>query len=118
MFEVVPDPAWVARPGPFARSHEAGRSVDVTIADSAGRCPVQQRIGGACLADMGTDFDDFSPRALAFTAQGISESAVANRAMLRNAMGVGDLAAYSGEWWHFDGPGAGVNRPVLAAPVS
>ena len=32
MFEAVPNPAWVARPGPYARSHEAGRSVDVTLA--------------------------------------------------------------------------------------
>ena len=33
MFDVVPNPAWVAEPGPYARSHEAGRSVDVTIAE-------------------------------------------------------------------------------------
>ena len=36
MFEAVPDPNWVARPGPYARSHEAGRSVDVTIANAGG----------------------------------------------------------------------------------
>jgi len=24
---------------------------------------------------------------------------------------------YSGEWWHFDGPGAGVDRPILNVPV-
>ena len=54
MFEAVPNPAWVAKPGPYSRSHEAGRSVDVTIVDAAGR-PV----------DMGTDFDDFSARATA-----------------------------------------------------
>ncbi|WP_235634529.1 M15 family metallopeptidase [Mycobacterium tuberculosis] len=24
---------------------------------------------------------------------------------------------YSGEWWHFDGPGAGVDRPILEVPV-
>ncbi|HET9876238.1 MAG TPA: M15 family metallopeptidase [Mycobacterium sp.] len=107
MFEAVPDPNWVARPGPFARSHEAGRSVDVTIADPAGR-----------LVDMGTDFDDFSPRGLAFATRGISESAAANRAVLRNAMSVGGLAVYSGEWWHFDGSGAGVERPILDVPVN
>lgn len=27
MFDVVPNPAWVARPGKYAHSHEAGRSV-------------------------------------------------------------------------------------------
>jgi D-alanyl-D-alanine dipeptidase len=39
MFNVVPNPAWVARPGPFAHSHESGRSVDVTFTS------VQQRSG-------------------------------------------------------------------------
>jgi len=24
---------------------------------------------------------------------------------------------YSGEWWHFDGPGAAVDRPILDVPV-
>src|SRR5271156_6885061 len=51
MFDVVPNPAWVAKPGSSARSHEAGRSVDVTIASVQEQCP-------RCLVDMGTDFDD------------------------------------------------------------
>ena len=50
MFEAVPDPNWVARPGTSARSHESGRSVDVTLADSH----------YGWLIDMGTGFDDFS----------------------------------------------------------
>lgn len=106
MFEVVPDPNWVARPGPLARSHETGRSVDVTTADPQGR-----------LVEMGTDFDDFSPRAAAF-AGGISARAAAERAALRDAMSAGGLAGYSGEWWHFDGPGAGVGRPILDVAVN
>src|SRR4029077_16829454 len=36
MFEAVPDPNWVARPGPDSRSHAAGRSGDATLAN-AGR---------------------------------------------------------------------------------
>ena len=105
MFAAVPDPAWVARPGPYAKSHEAGRSVDVTIAH-AGR-----------LVDMGTDFDDFSPRATAYATEGITASQQANRARLRTAMADGGLAVYSGEWWHFDGPGAAVQRPILDVPL-
>ena len=105
MFEVVPDPAWVAKPGPYAKSHEAGRSVDVTIAQ-AGR-----------LADMGTGFDDFSPRATAYATDGVTATQQANRARLRAAMAAGGLSVYSGEWWHFDGPGAGVQRPILDVPV-
>lgn len=118
MFEAVPNPAWVARPGPYARSHEAGRSVDVTIANRNQQCGNVYQTGGACLVDMGTDFDDFSPRAMAYATDGVSPAEQTNRARLRNAMADGGLAAYSGEWWHFDGPGAGVQRPILDVPVN
>jgi D-alanyl-D-alanine dipeptidase len=67
---------------------------------------------------MGTDFDDFSPRATAFATDGVSTQAQANRARLRAAMSAGGLTVYSGEWWHFDGPGAGVNRPIVDVPVN
>ena len=112
MFQVVPNPAWVARPGPYAHSHEAGRSVDVTTA--AAQCPPNKR----CLVDMGTDFDDFTPRAHAFATEGVSADEQANRARLRDAMKAGGLSVYSGEWWHFDGAGSGVDRPVLDVPVN
>src|ERR1700728_3472993 len=111
MFDVVPNPAWVAKPGSYARSHESGRSVDVTLADAAQQCP-------RCLIDMGTDFDDFSPRATAFATDGVNADEQANRARLRNAMSAGGLPVYSGEWWHFDGPGAGEGRPILNVPVN
>jgi zinc D-Ala-D-Ala dipeptidase len=114
MFNVVPNPAWVARPGPYAHSHESGRSVDVTFTSVQPQC---QHAGGLCLADMGTDFDDFSPRATAFATQGVSAEAQANRAQLRDAMKYGGLSPYAGEWWHFDGSGAGVDRPILNVPV-
>jgi len=117
MFNVVPNPAWVAKPGSHARSHEAGRSVDVTMADAQQQCAPARQLGGRCLADMGTDFDDFSPRALAFATDGVSADQQANRVRLRDAMSAGGLSVYSGEWWHFDGPGAGVQRPILNVPV-
>ena len=118
MFEVVPDPNWVAQPGPFARSHEAGRSVDVTFARTDEDCPDARRIAAVCLADMGTDFDDFSPRATAFATDGVSPEAQAGRARLRAAMAVGGLTPYVGEWWHFDGPDANVERAILDVPVN
>jgi len=117
MFTVVPNPAWVARPGPYARSHESGRSVDVTFAGAGAQCPTDRRVDGLCLADMGTDFDDFSSRATAFATQGVSAQAQANRARLRDAMNAGGLTVYSGEWWHFDGPGASVDQPILNVGV-
>ena len=106
LFAAVPDPAWVAKPGPYSRSHETGRSVDVTLAE------------GGRLVDMGTGFDDFSPRATAYATEGVSALAQANRARLRTAMAAGGLTVYSGEWWHFDGPGAGVERAILDVPVN
>jgi D-alanyl-D-alanine dipeptidase len=106
MFEAVPDPNWVARPGPYARSHEAGRSVDVTIANGGG------------LVEMGTDFDDFTPRAFAYATEGVSAAAQANRARLRDAMKAGGLTVYKGEWWHFDTSDAYEKRPILNAGVN
>jgi zinc D-Ala-D-Ala dipeptidase len=106
MFEAVPDPNWVARPGPYSRSHEAGQSVDVTIANDQG------------LVDMGTYFDDFTPRALAYATEGVSAAAQANRARLRDAMNAGGLAVYKGEWWHFDTSDAYEKRPILNAAVN
>jgi zinc D-Ala-D-Ala dipeptidase len=106
MFEAVPDPNWVARPGPYARSHEAGRSVDVTIAN------------GGDLVDMGTDFDDFTPRAHAYATEDVSAAAQANRARLRDAMKAGGLTVYKGEWWHFDTSDAYEKRPILNVGVN
>jgi D-alanyl-D-alanine dipeptidase len=118
MFKVVSNPNWVARPGPYARSHEAARSVDVTLAfASTGRRCVHRSVKGHCLLDMGTGFDNFTPLAYAYATRGISPKAEANRARLRTAMRAGGISVYSGEWWHFDGPGAAVNRPHLNAPL-
>jgi D-alanyl-D-alanine dipeptidase len=108
MFEVVPNPNWVARPSDYARSHESGRSVDVTLADGH----------YGWLVDMGTDFDDFSPRSLAYAKDGVTAQQQANRERLRSAMTAGGFTVYTGEWWHFDGPGAGEPRPILDVPVN
>jgi zinc D-Ala-D-Ala dipeptidase len=108
MFQEVPNPNWVARPGDYARSHESGRSVDVTLADG--------HYGS--LADMGTDFDDFTPRSLAYATDGLTPAQQANRTRLRAAMEAGGLTVYPGEWWHFDGPGAKDPRPILDVPVN
>ena len=108
MFDAVPNPNWVARPTDFARSHESGRSVDVTVADGH----------YGWLLDMGTDFDDFTPRSLAYATAGVTAQQQANRERLRTAMSAGGLTVYSGEWWHFDGPGADQRRPILDVPVN
>ncbi len=116
MFDKVPDPAWVAAPGPYSVSHESGRSGDVTLAVRRPGCPAASRLYQYCLVDMGTGFDSFTPRATAYATEGVSPSARAARARLRTVMGTGGLRVYSGEWWHFDGPGADVHRPIIDVP--
>lgn len=113
MYEKVSNPAWVAAPGPYSRSHESGRSVDVTIASHRANCRAARRIAEDCLAEMGTGFDSFTPAAMAYATDGVSAAAQRNRARLRNAMSAGGLTVYSGEWWHFDGAGADVRRPII-----
>jgi len=108
MFDAVPDPNWVARPGTSARSHESGRSVDVTLADAH----------YGWLIDMGTGFDDFSTKAKAFATDGVTAEQQANRKWLRDGMAAGGLTVYSGEWWHFDGPDANVGQPILDVPLT
>lgn len=119
MYRHTPNPAWVARPGPYATSHEAARSVDVTLAkrNVGAACPNTQRVHGHCRLRMGTTFDSFTPRAYAYATDGVSRRAQHNRVVLRRAMAAGGLAVYSGEWWHFDGPGALVHRPILRVPL-
>lgn len=106
MYEVVSEPGWVAKPGPYARSHEAALSVDVTLAHDG------------AFVDMGTGFDEFTPRANAYATDGVSPAAQANRTRLREAMAAGGFTVYKGEWWHFDAPGAYTNHPILDVPVN
>jgi D-alanyl-D-alanine dipeptidase len=120
MYRHTPDPAWVARPGPYATSHEAARSVDVTLAKrtrTTTHCPAIRRVQGHCRLRMGTNFDNFTPRAYAYATTRVSRHAQHNRAVLRRALAAGGIAVYSGEWWHFDGPGALVRRPILRVPL-
>ena len=118
MFEVVPDPAWVASPKPCATSHEAARSVDVTLAwAQATQCDTQP-IQGYCQLDMGTEFDEFSARANADATEGLTAQQVQNRATLRLALEAGGLTVYQGEWWHFDTWDAHVAHPHLNVPVN
>jgi D-alanyl-D-alanine dipeptidase len=119
MYEDTPNPAWVAKPTRYARSHEAARSVDVTLAHRriGGTCPAARRVQQHCRIVMGTRFDNFTPRAYAYATAGVSPRAQHNRAVLRRAMAAGGITVYSGEWWHFDGPGALVPRPLLRVRV-
>ncbi len=77
--------------------HSFGMAVDVTLADAAGR-----------ELDMGTPFDDMTPRSHpaleeGFEAKGdLTGAQLANRRLLREAMREGGWVGISTEWWHFD----------------
>lgn len=89
MWELVPDPRYVADPRKGSR-HNRGAAVDVTLVDAAGN-----------RLEMPTDYDDFSLAAHR-DFDGATETATANRARLEAAMAAEGFVGLSTEWWHFD----------------
>ncbi len=77
--------------------HSFGMALDVTLIDQDGR-----------ELDMGTGFDDLSERShpalepLLLERGEISLEHVANRQLLRSAMGPAGWVGIKSEWWHFD----------------
>lgn len=71
-------------------NHCRGITVDVTIADNHGN-----------YADMGTEYDDFTPKAHASTGL-ITDAQQANRRILVAAMNQQKFLQHPNEWWHFD----------------
>ena len=78
----------------YCSPHLSGGAVDLTLFDC--------ETGG--VIEMGTPFDDCSPRAhaLYFEEQKSDESIRQSRALLRNAMLSAGFTLYQYEWWHFD----------------
>ena len=93
MWELVPDPRYVADPAKGSR-HNRGAAVDVTLVDFLGR-PLT----------MPTGHDDFSERAHRDATDGLPPIAIVNRALLSEAMAAEGFTGLSTEWWHFDAPG-------------
>jgi D-alanyl-D-alanine dipeptidase len=77
--------------------HSFGMAVDVTIVDAA-----------RAELDMGTPFDDLSERSHPVLEQELlargelTAAQVANRQLLRDAMGEAGWLGIRREWWHFD----------------
>lgn len=103
MWEIVSDPAYVADPKEGSK-HNRGAAVDVTVVDAQGR-----------ELDMGTDHDDFTPRAHQ-DAEGLSEEIQRNRRLLDEAMHRQGFECIATEWWHFDAEGW-KNHPLLDVPL-
>ena len=89
LWEICPDPAYVANPEKGFSSHSRGNTVDVTLVTLDGD-PVE----------MPTDFDDFTAMADRDYSD-VSEEAAANAGLLEEAMTAAGFKPYSAEWWHY-----------------
>lgn len=70
--------------------HCEGLAIDLTLARPDGR-----------YLDMGTDYDDFTPRAHADATE-LTDEQRANRALLAGTMQSCGFTQWPYEWWHFD----------------
>ena len=88
MFEIYPDPNFVAPPG--ESSHNRGAAVDVTLINLTTGEELQ----------MPTYFDHFGPEA-AHDYANLPAPAIANRQTLKAIMEHFGFASYHAEWWHY-----------------
>jgi D-alanyl-D-alanine dipeptidase len=99
MWEIFPDPNFVANPASGSR-HNRGEAADITLID---------RSTGNELP-MPTYFDSFSDTA-SHAFMNLPANIIANRTLLRDMMvQVGGLTLYSEEWWHYSLP---IGYPLL-----
>lgn len=89
LWEVCPDPTYVANPTTGHSSHSRGNTIDLTLVDEQGRELV-----------MPTGFDDFSVKANRDYSDCTSEEAN-NAQLLEVLMEKHGFTGYFGEWWHF-----------------
>lgn len=89
LWEICPDPVYVADPRRGFSSHSRGNTVDLTLVTLEGE-PVE----------MPTGFDDFSPLADRDYSD-VPEAAAANARLLEEVMASCGFRPYQGEWWHF-----------------
>lgn len=101
----TPDPGFLADPR-RGSPHSMGAAVDLTLVD---------RATGREL-DMGTAFDEFSPRSHHGN-QDIASEAQRNRHMLMGVMTTAGWDFFRNEWWHYQLFGARARHPVLSDSV-
>ena len=89
LWEVCPDPTYVANPNKGYSSHSRGNTIDLTLVDASGQ-----------ELEMPTGFDDFSPKADRNYSD-CTETAANNARILEILMEKHGFAGYFGEWWHF-----------------
>ena len=90
LWEVYPDPNYVANPANGMKKHNLGGTVDITMVAADGT-----------VISMPTEFDDFSLKADRNYSDIDNEEAVKNVIILQNAMENNGFTGYQGEWWDY-----------------
>jgi D-alanyl-D-alanine dipeptidase len=90
LWEVYPDPNYVANPANGMKKHNLGGTVDITMVADDGS-----------VISMPTEFDDFSLKADRDYSDIEDEEAVKNVMILQNAMENNGFTGYQGEWWDY-----------------
>ncbi|MFC6201389.1 M15 family metallopeptidase [Lactiplantibacillus nangangensis] len=102
LFDVYPDPEFVAKPNPNF-SHQKGVTLDLTLTDMVGNeCP------------MPTPFDDFSPLAH----RDAPRTAIQDHyyQILNTAMLAAGFVGYENEWWDYRDAEMDAYQPLAANP--
>ena len=90
LWEVYPDPNYVANPANGMKKHNLGGTVDITMVAADGS-----------VISMPTEFDDFSLKADRDYSDIEDEEAVKNVMILQNALENNGFTGYQGEWWDY-----------------
>lgn len=90
LWEVYPDPNYVANPANGMKKHNLGGTVDITMVAADGS-----------VISMPTEFDDFSLKADRDYSDIEDEEAVKNVMILQNVMENNGFTGYQGEWWDY-----------------
>lgn len=102
LFEVYPDPIWVAEPDPNF-SHQKGVTFDLTLTDMDGND-----------LEMPTPFDDFTGAAKRSAPK--NPTAQKNYDILNNALTEAGFTGYENEWWDFRDTDADLFGPLEVDP--
>ena len=105
LWEVYPDPTYVANPTVGYSSHSRGNTVDLTLVDENGE-----------ELEMPTAFDDFSAKADRDYSD-CSETSAANAQILELLMEKHGFQGYAGEWWHYSDTVSYPVETVFEPPV-
>lgn len=89
LWNVYPDPTYVANPNNGYSSHSRGNTIDLTLVDENG-----------VEVEMPTGFDDFSSKADRNYSD-CTEAAANNSQLLESLMEKHGFTGYYGEWWHY-----------------